>query len=88
MFIFLKTKMATSQARFKCTDEKLIDLIKCLLECKNSMEFRNCNSDAGKVKLYESVRKSPEEIYDDESDVLKVLLRTCSFFSKTILASN
>ena len=50
--------MANSQARFKWTDDKLIDLIKCLQEFKKSMEFRNCASNANKVKLYESVRKS------------------------------
>ena len=50
--------MTTSQARFKWTDDKHINLIKYLQEFKNSMEFRNCDSDANKVKLYESVRKS------------------------------
>ena len=30
------------------------------------MEFRNCDSNADKVKLYESVRKGLAEIYDDE----------------------
>ena len=32
------------------------------------MEFRNCDSNADKVKLYESVRKSLAEIYEDEPD--------------------
>ena len=50
--------MTTSQVRFKWTDDKHINLIKYLQEFKNSMEFRNCDSDANKVKLYESVRKS------------------------------
>ena len=49
--------MATSQARFRLTNDKLINL-KCLQEFKNSVEFRNCNSNANKVKLYESGRKS------------------------------
>ena len=53
-----KVKMTTSQARFKWTDDKHINFIKYLQEFKNSMEFRNCDSDANKVKLYESVRKS------------------------------
>ena len=57
-YFLKKTKMATSQARFKWTDYKFIDLIKCLQEFKSSMVFRNCNSKVGKVKLYESVRKS------------------------------
>ena len=34
------------------------------------MEFRNCNSNPGKVKLYESVRKSIAEIYEDESEAV------------------
>ena len=50
--------MATSQARFNWNNYKLINLIKCLQEFESSMEFRNCNSNADKVKLYESVRKS------------------------------
>ena len=32
------------------------------------MELRNCDSIADKVKLYESVRKGPAEIYEDEPD--------------------
>ena len=62
--------MVTSQKRFKWTDDKLINLIKYLQEFKNSMEFRNCNSNPGKVKLYESVRKSIAEIYEDESEAV------------------
>ena len=54
---FKKIKMATSQARFKWIDDKLVNLIKCLREFKRSMEFRNCNSNADKVKVYENVRK-------------------------------
>ena len=50
--------METSQARFKQTDDKLINLIKCLQEFKSSTEFRNYNSNADKVKLYESVKKA------------------------------
>ena len=50
--------MAISQARLKWNDDKLISLIKCLQEFKSSMEFRNCDSNADKVKLNESVRKS------------------------------
>ena len=60
--------MATSQARFKWTDEKLVNLTKCLQEFKSFMEFRNCDSNADKVKLYESVRKSLAEIYEDEPE--------------------
>ena len=60
--------MATSQARFKWTDEKLVNLIKCLQEFKSFMEFRNCDSNVEKVKLYESVRKSLAEIYEDEPE--------------------
>ena len=60
--------MVTSQARFKWTDDKLINLIKCLQECKSSRKFRNCDSNAGKVKLYESVRKGLSEIYEDEPE--------------------
>ena len=47
--------MATSQACFKWTDEKFINLIKWLQEFKISMEFRNCDSNANTFKLYESV---------------------------------
>ena len=61
--------MATSQARFKWTDNKLINLIKCLQEFKSSMAFRNCDSNANKVKLYESVRKNLAAIYEDEPEV-------------------
>ena len=50
--------MVTSQARFKWNDDKFINLVKCLQEFKSSMEFRNCDSSADKVKLYESLRKS------------------------------
>ena len=32
------------------------------------MEFRNCDLNADKVKLYESVRKGLAEIYEDEPD--------------------
>ena len=32
------------------------------------MEFENCDSNADKVKLYESVRKRLGEIYEDEPD--------------------
>ena len=60
--------MATSQARFKWTDDKLTNLIQCLHECKSSMEFRNCNSNADKVKLYEGLRKSLAEIYEYEPE--------------------
>ena len=60
--------MTISQARFKWTDDKLSNLIKCLQEFKSSMEFRNYDSNADKVKLYESVRKSLAEIYEDEPE--------------------
>ena len=40
--------MTTSQARFKCTDDKRLQGFEC------SMEFQNCDSNADKVKLYES----------------------------------
>ena len=58
--------MATSQARLKWTDDKLINLIKCLQEFKSSMELANCDSNADKVKWYESAIKSLAEIYEDE----------------------
>ena len=32
------------------------------------MKFRNCNSNADKVKLYEIVRKGLAEIHEDEPD--------------------
>ena len=60
--------MVTSQAFFKWTDGKLISLIKCTQEFKSSMEFKNCGSNADKVKLYENVKKSQEEIYEDKSE--------------------
>ena len=43
---------------FQMADNELLDLIKCLQEFENPMEFRNCNSNASKVKLSESERKS------------------------------
>ena len=58
--------MATSQARFKWMDDKLINLTKCLQKFKSSMGFINLDSNADKVKLYESVGKGVAEIYDDE----------------------
>ena len=42
---FKKIKMATSQARFKWTDDKRLQEFKC------SMDFKNCDSNADKVKL-------------------------------------
>ena len=60
--------MEALQARFKQTNNKLINLIKYLQEFKSSTEFRNCNSNADKVKLYESVRKGLAEIYEDEPE--------------------
>ena len=50
--------MATLQARFKWANDKLSNLIKCFQEFKYSMESRNRDSNANKVKLYENVRKS------------------------------
>ena len=58
--------MATSQALFKWNDSRFINLIKCLQEFKSCMEFRNCDSNADKVQLYQSVRKGLGEIYEDE----------------------
>ena len=49
--------MATSQARFRWTDDKLINLIECLQEFKGSMGFRIKEPNADKVKLYKNVRK-------------------------------
>ena len=60
--------MATSQALFKWNDGRFINLIKCLQEFRSSMEFRNCDSNADKVKLYENVRKGLAEIYEDEPE--------------------
>ena len=60
--------MATSQARFKWTDDKLINLVKYLQEFKSSMDFKNCDSNADKVKLFESVKKSLTKIYEDEQE--------------------
>ena len=42
--------------------------IKCLQEFKSSMKLRHCDSNADKVKLYESVRKNLAEIYEDEPE--------------------
>ena len=66
--------MATLQARFKLTNDKLINLIKCLQEFKSSMEFRNCDSNDDKVRLYESVRKSLAEKYEDEPETFSSVL--------------
>ena len=38
------------------------------------MKFRNCDSNADKVKLYESVRKGLAEIYEDEPDAFGLAL--------------
>ena len=69
--------MATTQPRFKWSDEKVRNLIRCLQEYKSAMEFKNCDSNADKVKQYEAVRKSLAEIYqDDEPETF------CPFFSE------
>ena len=60
--------MATSQARFTWTDDKFVNLITCLREFKSSTEFRNCDSNADKIKSYEIVRKGLAEIYEDEPE--------------------
>ena len=49
-----------SQARFKWTDNKYLQ------DFKSSMEFKNCDSNANKVKLYGRVKKSLAEIYEDQ----------------------
>ena len=38
------------------------------------MEFRNCDSNDDKVRLYESVRKSLAEKYEDESETFSSAL--------------
>ena len=60
--------MATSQVRFQWTDDKLTNFIKCLQEFKSSIKFKNCDSNADKVKLYESVSKRVAEIYKDKPE--------------------
>ena len=52
LFIFKKLNIGTSQARFKWTNDQRLQ------EFESSMEFRNCDSNADKVKLYGNVRKS------------------------------
>ena len=42
--------MVTSQTRFRSTDNKLINLMKCLQEFKNSMQLTNCDSNNNKDK--------------------------------------
>ena len=67
--------MATSEATFKLINDKLINLIKfqfyfskfLIKSHKCAIEFRNC-SNADKVKLYESVRKSLGKLYEDEPE--------------------
>ena len=51
------------------------------------MESRYCDSNAEKVKLNESVRKSLAEIHGDELGVSDLLLGTCSFFSNIGIGS-
>ena len=53
-----KIKLETSQARFKWTNDKLINPVKYLEKFKSFMEFRNCGLNEDKVKRYESVRKT------------------------------
>ena len=60
--------MATSEAHFKWTDDKFVNLITCLQEFKSSTEFRNCDSNVEKVELYKCVRKGLTEIYEDEPE--------------------
>ena len=49
---FQKAKMKFSQARFKWTNDKLINFRKCFQEFKSSMDFRSCESNTDKVKLH------------------------------------
>ena len=42
--------MVILQVHFKWTDDKLIIVVKYLQEFKNSLEFRNCNSNAYYMK--------------------------------------
>ena len=58
--VYFQKKMATSQARFRWTKDKLINL-KCLQEFKNSMEFRNCNQTLTKSNYM----KVGEKVYID-----------------------
>ena len=58
--------MATS--RFRWEESKIENLIKCLLEYKTCMAFKNCDWNADKVKLYENVKKSLAKIYADEPE--------------------
>ena len=55
--------MATSQAQ-------LIHLKQYLQEFKSSMRFRNCDSNAEKIKIFESVRKNLAKVYEDEPGTL------------------
>ena len=45
-----KIKLETSQARFKWTNDKLINPVKYLEKFKSFMEFRNCGLNEDKVK--------------------------------------
>ena len=58
--------MATS--RFRWEESKIENLIKCLLEYKTCMAFKNYDWIADKVKSYENVRKSLAKIYEDEPE--------------------
>ena len=60
--------MVTLQTLFKWSNGRFINLIKCLQEFESFMEFRNCDSNADKVKIYERLRKGLVEIYEDEQD--------------------
>ena len=53
LFIFKKIEITSSQARFKWTDDKDINLTECLEEFKSSMKFKNCESNTDKVKLHD-----------------------------------
>ena len=56
------------EPRFRWEESKIENVIKCLLEYKTCMAFKNCDWNADKVKLYENVRKSLAKIYEDEPE--------------------
>ena len=55
------------KSRFRWNkEERIINLIQCMLSYRSEMEFEGKDVNADKVKVYESVRQKMEKIYVHE----------------------
>ena len=68
---------------FKWTDDKFISLSKCWQEFKSSVEFRNCDSKAGKVKLH--FFSQTKHYFKSASVLFNFLINWASNFASVLL---